>query len=111
MTASIGELRACGADVDGALERFMDDEELYLECLALFRDDPARAGLATAVAAGDARAAFEAGHTLKGVAANLGLVPVSAVLSEWVELLRASSLEGAAARLQALDRAFEDLPL
>ena len=44
--------------------------------------------LREAVAAGDAKAAFEAAHALKGVAGNLALTPIYTPLSELTEQLR-----------------------
>ena len=62
-----------GVDVDGALERFMNNEGLLERFLKKFPADPNYGALKEALARGDADAAFRAAHTLKGVAANLSM--------------------------------------
>lgn len=83
------ELKQYGANMGEAMERFMDDEELYVDCLMMFMQDPSFKKLETALDSQDYHAAFEAAHTLKGVAGNLGLTPVYTDICELVELLRA----------------------
>lgn len=77
-----------GADMTGAMERFMDDEELYGKCLELFVADKNFETLGEELRQEDFQKAFNAAHTLKGVAANLGLTPMLTALTEIVEPLR-----------------------
>ena len=49
------------------------------------------------MSAGDARRAFRAAHTLKGLAANLGLVQLWQAASALTEALRGSDMQRAAA--------------
>ncbi len=72
-SAVIEKLRAWSCDVDSALERFVDDEELYESCLEIFAEDSNFLALDQALATQDFTAAFEAAHALKGVASNLSL--------------------------------------
>ena len=81
-------LRDYGADVDGAMERFMDDKQLYADCLQVFKEDPGFDELDAALGRADYRSAFNYAHMLKGVAANMGLAPMTAALSGIVEPLR-----------------------
>lgn len=90
MSALLSMLSNWGCDVNGTMERFMDDEELYRSCLAMAMDDAGFDGLMQAVNHGDAPAAFEYAHTLKGVLANLGLTPLYDIVVRIVEPLRAS---------------------
>ncbi|MEG2176127.1 MAG: Hpt domain-containing protein [Oscillibacter sp.] len=94
MTDLLDGLRAYGADVTGALERFVGDEKLYTDCFHLFLDDPAFGDLGRALTEQNATAAFEAAHSLKGLTGNLGLTPLFQTVCAMVETLRRGSLAG-----------------
>ena len=87
-------LAALGCDVVGAMNRMMQDESFYRECLTSFADDPLFPSLGDALRGGNTRAAFEHAHALKGVSANLGLTPLWEQAGALVEQLRTGSLEG-----------------
>ncbi len=88
------ELRNWGCDIDGALERFVGDEELYETCLYTVLDDKAFGGLGEALRAGQVKEAFDYAHTLKGVLANMGLTPMYDITVRIVEPLRTEHTEG-----------------
>jgi HPt (histidine-containing phosphotransfer) domain-containing protein len=77
-----------GADMDGAMNRMVDSEDLYATCFSYFMDDPAFAALDAALDAKDYTAAFEAAHSLKGVAGNLGLTRLYELSGQLAEPLR-----------------------
>ncbi len=83
------KLREYGADIDGAMARFLDDEELYAACYDEFINDACFGNLETAVATKDHTQAFDAAHALKGVAGNMGLTPMYVAIGNIVEPLRA----------------------
>ena len=87
---TVDKLRAYGAQVDAGLERCMKNEAFYLRLVQMELNDPNFAGLDAALAAGDAKAAFEAAHALKGAVGNLALTPIFEPVSELTELLRAA---------------------
>lgn len=89
MGTLVEKVRTYGADVSGAMERFLDDEDLYEKCLLTFVDDESFAGLKEAIDNKDYEQAFNCAHTLKGVAANLGLTPLYDAIVGIVEPLRA----------------------
>ncbi|MDD2979625.1 MAG: Hpt domain-containing protein [Hespellia sp.] len=89
MGAIFDKLKDYGADVDGALERFIDDKEFYEECVQMFMDEPGFAALGEAIEGKDYKEAFNHAHTLKGVAGNLGLTPMLNDICTIVEALRA----------------------
>lgn len=89
----IEKLRAYGADIEGALERFMGDEELYDSCIKLLLEEEAFDQLDRAIKEKYYKSAFEAAHTLKGVLGNLGLTPIFNSTSDIVELLRLNDVE------------------
>jgi chemotaxis protein histidine kinase CheA len=95
-------LTAWGCDVEGARERFLMDDELYVDCLKIFEGDECFRSLPRSLEKGDYAAAFDQAHTLKGVSANLGLTPLTAALSRLVEDLRAKRCAGTAEQCRAV---------
>lgn len=65
-------LEAYGADYAATMERFMGNEGLYLKIFDMFFQDENLNRLGAALKEEDYAAAFEAAHTLKGVAGNMG---------------------------------------
>lgn len=107
MGTLIEEIRAYGADVDGALERFLDDEDLYEKCLLTFVDDESFAGLKEALDGKDYEQAFNCAHTLKGVAANLGLTPLYEAIVGIVEPLRGKDYSNLDSQYAVVAEAYE----
>lgn len=88
MDGRIEMLRELGSDVDDAMERFLDDEGFYLECLEQVLSDDNFGGLKAALENHQIQEAFDCAHTLKGLVANLGLTSLDERLGEVVEPLR-----------------------
>ena len=80
-------------DVEGALERFLDDEEMYMDFLHQIAEEEAIVKLGKAIDAGDIQLAFDYAHTLKGVHGNMGLTPLYLLDIEIVEPLREGTFE------------------
>lgn len=76
-----------GGDYQAALELFMKDE-LIKKFVLKFADDDSYPNLKRAVEQGDIQAAFQAAHTLKGVAANLNFTKLKQAVSVLTEQLR-----------------------
>jgi len=76
-----------GESFDEVLDRLRMESRIA-KYLGLFLSDPSFSELKTAFENNDAKTAFRAAHTLKGVAANLGLNTLSASSSELTEDLR-----------------------
>lgn len=74
--------------------------------LRLFPLDNSFPQLSEALGRGDVQTAFRAAHTLKGVAANLGLERLRALASDMTECLRRGELSGAQARLAETETAY-----
>lgn len=81
-------LKNIGVDTGTALNRFMGNENLYKKFLFKFPTDDNFRKLKSAIDNKDSRAAFMAAHTVKGVAANLGLDPFSDIIEQIVEIFR-----------------------
>lgn len=73
MTELVSKLEAWGCDVNSALDRFDQDEELYVDCLKIFATDENFSALKKALEDKNVEEAFNAAHALKGVAGNLSL--------------------------------------
>ena len=80
-----------GADYETTMSRFMGSEQIYLKILAMLPRDENLQKLDQALQAGDYPAAFDAAHTLKGMAGNLGLTPLYQAVCAPVEPLRAKA--------------------
>lgn len=93
MSTLLEALKDWKCDVDGAMERFMGDEELYRTCLNAVLSDKSFAGLGAALKEDGVKEAFDHAHTLKGVLANMGLTPMYDITVRIVEPLRKGSAE------------------
>lgn len=101
------DLQAAGIDVDEALERFMNNEALLMKFLLRFPEDQNFCRLRQAMDQSDVAGAFEAAHTLKGVAGNLSLRELFIRISVLVEDLRAGNLEAAAEKMPCTEQAYD----
>ena len=80
---------AYGGDYMATMSRFMGNEAMYLRLLDMLFEDKSLQQLGEALEAQDLKRAFEAAHTLKGVAGNMGLKPLYEAVCIIVEPLRA----------------------
>lgn len=87
------ELKKWGCDIDGAMERFMEDEEFYISCLDLIVSDENFDKLGKALKDKNYTAAFDCAHALKGVVANMGLTPLYDTVVKIVEPLRSGQAD------------------
>lgn len=99
-------LLEAGIDVDEALGRFLGNEALMMKFLLQFPEDQNFSRLRQSVAQGDAAGAFEAAHTLKGVAGNLSMGTLFRQISAQVEDLRAGNVAAAADKMPALEETY-----
>lgn len=102
-------LKAAGLDYEGALSRFMGNEKLLERFLKKFLDDPNFLNLEGAISQGNAELAYQAAHTLKGVAGNLSLSELYAQAAKISDTLRNGDLEGAKAMLPELRAAYQKI--
>lgn len=102
MKRLLDELREWGCDIEGAMERFLEDEELYYSCLEILVEDEGLKRLGEELKAGETEEAFDCAHTLKGVIGNMGLTPMFEIMVRIVEPLR----EG---RIENLEPVYEEL--
>lgn len=105
------KLDSYGCNTKEALERVLDDKELYIICLEKFMDDDGFNRLGDFIKEKDIEKAFNEGHTLKGVSGNLGLVPLYDLLVIIVEKLRNHSIEGVLENYKEMMDLYKDIKL
>lgn len=86
-------LQDVGVEVDDTLDRFVDDEDLYLDCLSRFSNDADIKELLDAIETGDAKMCFEKAHSIKGVASNLGFEYLFKEIAVLTDVFRAGSMD------------------
>jgi len=107
---TIDTLSAYGADVKTGLARCMGMTDFYLRLVNKELSDVNFSLLEEAMNKGDAKAAFEAGHALKGAAGNLALTPIYEPVCELTEKLRnAEAIPDTGDLLEKIMKALTDL--
>lgn len=79
---------AYGGDYNTTMARFINNKRMYMKFLDKFFEDESMNKLGSALGDNDLKGAFEAAHTLKGVAGNMGLTPLFDKVCAIVEPLR-----------------------
>lgn len=96
-------------DVNGSLPRFGGNEAMYLSCLRDFINDNTLNELREAI---DHRAwdeAFTAVHALKGLAGNMGFVPLFHATGELVIMIREGRMREIEAAYENTKRCYDEL--
>lgn len=110
MNAKMQEaLLHCETDIQGAMQRFCGNEDIYLSYLRDFPEEPTMKELSDAV---DARAwekAFMAAHALKGLSGNLGFIPLYHAIAEMVILLRSGKYGDVKVGLEHAQKCYDEL--
>lgn len=105
MDPLLEKLEDMGAEAEDTLER-LGDEQLYIGYLRQLPENGNIVNLRAAVAAGDCAAAEREVHTLKGVALNLGLLPLADACMDMLLDFRSGRNEQALSQLDAVETAF-----
>ncbi len=79
-------------DLQGVLRRLNGNEQLYISCLGMFLDDSTLTELNTAIRTKSWDDAFTAAHALKGLAGNMGFIPLMHSTGQLVVLIRGGRL-------------------
>lgn len=103
------KLMDAGINYDGGVNRFMKKEQVYLKFLKRISEDENIVILRQKIDEGDAKGAFAAAHTLKGVCANLSIDGLNAVVNPMVEILRAGSLENVKDMMDEVERIYKNV--
>ncbi|MDD3369731.1 MAG: Hpt domain-containing protein [Lachnospiraceae bacterium] len=108
MSELLDKLEDMGAEVEDTVDRLMGDEELYLEYLEKFPENQNILELRKAVDAGDSETAMKEVHSLKGVALNLGLLPLVDVCMDMLLDFSAGKTEEAMVQIDSVEAAFKE---
>ena len=84
----VDELKELGANVDEAMQRFMNNAALYEKMLKKLPKMLNGTQVIEAIDQGNIEGAIEISHTLKGVLGNLSITPLYEAYTEIVTLLR-----------------------
>lgn len=98
------ELIGSHTDIEGALHRLSENEPLYLNCLAMFLEDPTAAELEGAIRGKKWEEAFAAAHALEGVAGNMGFIPLFDGAAKIVRLIRQGRIREVESTYQELQQ-------
>ncbi len=104
----LDRLEDMGAEVEDTLDRLMGDEEMYLEYLMKLPENQNIIELRKAIDEKDYNKAEREVHTLKGVALNLGLLPLVDVCMDMLLDFRAGKSEEAAAQIDEVEECFKE---
>lgn len=96
-------------DLQGALRRFSDDETLYENCLTMFLGDATMDELNRAVKEQSWDEAFTAAHALKGLAGNMGFVPLMHSTGQLVVLIRGGRIKEISECMALVNSKYRDI--
>ena len=89
------ELKNFEVNIDEAMERFMNNKDLYKRMLLKLTPNIEKYPVMSFIEAGDYETALANAHTLKGVTGNLSLAPLFKGYTDIVALFRANKPEDA----------------
>lgn len=96
-------------DVDGALHRMNGCGTLYEACLRFFPEDPTMKQLNAAVASCAWDDAFTAAHALKGMAGNMGFIPLMHSTGQLVIQLRGGHMKEIPTAIKLVNSSYRDI--
>ena len=108
MDELLDDLREKGGEVDDVLDRLMNDKEIYIEYLLKFVDNDNMDKLKQAVENKDSDTAMKEVHTLKGVALNLGLLPLVDVTMDMLLDFREGRADEAFQQIDDVENEFNE---
>ena len=82
------KIKAYGFERKAVMERFINDEEFYVECFSQVLNDIAFDDLGKFLEMDDKKEAFDCAHSLKGIVSNIGLTVLYDKIYQIVEILR-----------------------
>ena len=102
-------LRLRETDVASALQRLGGNETLYDACLRAFLDDQTVAQLNATIRSGSWDEAFTAAHALKGVAGNMGLVPLMHNTGQLIVQIRGGRIHEIPQAMEQVNSSYRDI--
>lgn len=108
MNKLLEKLEEMGAETEDTIDRLMGDEEMYLEFIMKFPQNENIIELKKAVEAKDAEKAMKEVHTLKGVALNLGFLPLLDVCMDMLLDFREGDVKAAFSQMNDVENCFNE---
>lgn len=97
-----------GIDVDGAVARFVNNETLFVTYLKTFPGQEQYNNIKPNIEKKDYDEAYKAAHAIKGIAGNLGIIPVFDSVNKMLSLMKnPESADDFHANLLALNDEFD----
>lgn len=100
-------LKKVNIDLEDAMERFLNNEELYRKFLLKFLEDENFSQMKMALWSGEGEQAFKYAHTVKGVAGNLSINGLYEVMAPYIEYLRNGDIESAREHLAEVEEMYK----
>ena len=100
-------LNEANIDVEDAMGRFLDNEELYIKFLNKFTEDENFSKMREFLINNNVEDAFGCAHTVKGVAANLSVNGLYQAMIPFVEYLRDGNLTEAKNLFPEVEEAYQ----
>ena len=106
-----GILEEGGINVKEAMQRFMNNEQLWIKFLKKFKADSSYEKLVKSIEEKEWNKAFEAAHTLKGITGNLALSKLHDLVSRQTDYLRGedNDFEAAVAMMPEITEVYENV--
>lgn len=96
-------------DVQGAVKRMGGDEQLYISCLVMFMSDSALSQLNEAVELKQWDNAFTAAHALKGLAGNMGFIPLMHSTGQLIIMIRGGRIKEIGEYMSQVNSDYRDI--
>lgn len=106
-----GILEEGGINVKEAMQRFMNNEQLWIKFLKKFKADSSYEKLVKSIEEKEWNKAFEAAHTLKGITDNLALSKLHDLVSRQTDYLRGedNDFEAAVGMMPEITEVYENV--
>lgn len=105
------KLTGCETDVENALQRFSGNEALYESCLLAFLKDKTIPQLEQALQKQSWDEAFTCVHALKGLAGNMGFIPLFHASAQLVLLIRQGKTKELVPPYENLKQYYKDITM
>ena len=102
-------LEVRNTDLQGAVQRLGGNEQLYLSCLSMFLEDSTIVDLNRAIKAKSGDDAFTAAHALKGLAGNMGFIPLMHSTSQLVIMIRGGRIKELSEYMTQVNSSYRDI--
>ncbi len=108
-TKQIHALRLRETDIESVMRRLNNNQSVYETCLLAFLEDTTVAELNAALTHKLWDDAFTAAHALKGVAGNMGFIPLMHHTAQLIILIRSGKTQDIPQSLERVNSSYRDI--